>query len=196
MTPYQLDVEIARVCVESYDRATFEDGNSAVLIKESRDHMFICPRGTNDPMDFLHDILAVPWKPKVLGHWTRLGFWQYTEPLIEVALNRAMMTEKKVVLGGHSLGGTASELLGVIFTNRNIPIERMTTFGSPKTGWKGIGKVIRSIAGGRYVRDGDSVATVPWTGTHCRMERPLPGNPAIIGDHSMPEYLEELLKQT
>lgn len=190
------DIDLANFALESYEKSNIWSGNSCVQVSYTGQGIVIAFRGTNDPIDFMADLWAVPWKPKQLGAWVHRGFWLYVEPLIDMLLEKIDASGAEIHLTGHSLGGAAACIFAAVCRRRGIRIESLTTFGAPKPGFDSLADKIWDIPGKRFVVDGDQVTMVPpgWVlpYVHDRAETTLPGIDGPI-DHPMQNYVDALV---
>ena len=194
------NLALAQLALESYDRATHECGNSAAFVTHRPDCIVIAFRGTNDPIDILADLWAIPWKPNEVGAWVHRGFWLYLKPLVEPLMQEIRNSRLPVELVGHSLGGAAACIFAAICLRHELMVQGLTTFGAPRPGYDSLANIIHQIPGRRFVVEGDQVTDVPpsWFAfpyVHHKIESELPGKDGFI-DHPMQGYVEALLAQS
>jgi len=190
------DLDLAKLSHDSYSLATHIKGNAAALLTEADDSLVIAFRGTNDAIDVMADIWAIPWKPAKIGAWVHRGFWLYLEPLVDWLDIEIHRYNLPVHLTGHSLGGAAACLFAAICECRGLKVSSLTTFGAPRPGYESLARITSNIEGKRYVIDGDQVTSVPpsWFAfpyCHDREETLLDGIDGII-DHPIKGYIDRL----
>lgn len=189
------DLGLALCSQESYDRANVWSGNSCAQITKRSDSIIIAFRGTNDPIDIMADLWAIPWKPKEVGAWVHRGFWLYLSPLVDPIFHQIDACGLPIYLTGHSLGGASACIFAAMCRRRGLEVENLTTFGSPRAGSDSLANQIWDIPGKRFVIEGDQVASVPpgwlFPYVHDRQAAMLPGIDGPI-DHPVSGYVDAL----
>lgn len=191
------DLQLAKLSHDAYNIATHVKRNRAVLIAEGESEAVVAFRGTNGPIDMIANLLAIPWKPKEIDAWGHCGFWLYACPLFDYIIKTLRQIGKPAVLTGHSLGGSSANFFGAACLKYyKYPVERLTTFGAPRSGYDSLSNITSKIPGRRYVIEGDQVTILPpswfvFPYVHDRPETLLPGIPGPI-DHRMTGYIAAL----
>jgi len=191
------DLYLAELAQRAYDSPNINEGYSSAVFKEESEFCAIAIAGTNDFVDVMVDLWAIPWKPKRLNAWVHRGFWKHLYPLLDPLLEGIRYTSTKpVYLTGHSLGGAAANIFAAICYQEDIDIRGLTTFGSPRVGYKSLTELTKSIPGKRFVIDGDQVTQVPpsWFAfpyMHDRSAFLFPDNDKNkVLEHPMAGYLD------
>ena len=114
--------------------------------------------------DVFTDLKAYPSYSKHLNCWTHAGFrkaarsvWAYVWKEIRKYKEEGYF----VILAGHSLGGALAVLSAAYSKQVGCPVDRLTTFGAPRVGYKGLRGWVKDIPGHRYINGADPVPTIP-----------------------------------
>jgi hypothetical protein len=138
-----------------------EDTQAALVkTKSSADVQFaaLVLRGTNNLMDWLTDITAIPtgWA----GHGNvHKGFAKALTLIwdkVTTSLNDNVPSDCPLFITGHSLGAALATLAASL-----RPPRALYTFGSPRVGDKDFGKTLSGVKNFRVVNNRDAVTTAP-----------------------------------
>ena len=113
--------------------AKYESWASATMIWLDTDKNYLIFRGTSDPSDILLDICIFP--SYYLGAWVHSGMALAHKSIKRKILKvlRRMDHSKPLVLTGHSLGGSLSELTHLLVQREFPKIDcKCITFGKPR----------------------------------------------------------------
>ena len=182
MTSHQ---QLSSICAESYRKATFEEANIEVLV---RNNVFAF-RGTDEPKDALRDMRILPLWTRELG-WCPAGFLKASRRLVNKVTSVCLeqdIDHKDIILTGHSLGGAVALILGALMTRDEIPPTEIVTFGAPRCGRL---KILDGISVTQYRHGKDIVPLVPpLMRRHNDLIRI--GNPkSLIKDHFVINYVK------
>lgn len=183
---------LATLALESYDHHTYEDkdmdAQALVMVKDGC--TVIAIRGTESLFDVLTDMRFFPWRDRIIGQWCVAGFLKYTRPLIKQIVPSL---SGPIYVTGHSLGGAAASIFAAHCHVMGLEVAGLVTFGEPRPGFAGLGKIVNQIPGYRFAIDGDPVDDIPpfsplspFFYSHGREVRTLPGRVGL--DHPMRGY--------
>jgi predicted lipase len=171
-----------------------EGGNQAAYYIKGRS-LILAVRGTElDYKDILRDLRAIPWRDDELG-WCHSGFLKGARAIWEEAY-KVRTTTRPVILTGHSLGGAIATIIAGSMVVAGQPPAALVTFGSPRAGFSGLGKILKDVMVRRYVYGRDVVTTVPhwWVLPYRHVSDEIEigekGNP--FTDHKISNYVKEL----
>jgi len=191
------DQDLLDYCNRAYSAPNIECVNGAeAYIQDTPEGKVIAFAGTDSLLDVAVDMIAWPWKPSKLGCWVHRGVWVQALCLYE-QIEPTLNTQDKLYITGHSLGGGLANVVTALLVKDGYSVERMSTFGSMKAGFKGLSHLTEAVPGERYVRDGDSVTSLPlsvlmFKYQHDRPALLLEGDEAVWGDHNLDGYEEAL----
>lgn len=188
------DASLLGYCQLAYSNPNVECDNGAeAFFCAYPEETIIAFAGTDSVMDAILDAWAIPWKPRELGVWVHRGVWKQTSALAEKIIPE-LPRNKKIYVTGHSLGGGIAQQFAALLRKKGFTVARLTTFGSMKSGYEGLAWETCNIPGYRYVREGDTVSTLPLSLFYChdRPELLLKGDESIFGDHGLEGYKEAL----
>lgn len=151
---------LAELALESYVHHTHEDEgmDAQALIVHEDDKTIIAIRGTESLSDAITDIRYFPWYDSKIGAWCVAGFLKYTRPLIQQILP---ILSGPIYFTGHSLGGASASIFAAHCHKMGFDVAGLVTFGEPRPGFSGLGKIVKQIPGHRFAIDGDPVDNVP-----------------------------------
>jgi len=144
--------------IEFFNEGDTEAG--LVKTKSSADVQFaaLVLRGTNNLMDWLTDIRAIPagWA----GHGNvHKGFAKALTLIwdkVSTSLDKNVPSDCPLFITGHSLGAALATLAASL-----RPPRALYTFGSPRVGDKDFGETLSGVKNFRVVNNRDAVTTVP-----------------------------------
>jgi predicted lipase len=153
--------KLARLSGQAYDQHTFAAGGTEVLMKTVRKHTVMAFRGTTlDGLDILDDLRAYPWWSKEIRGFVHRGFLSGVRDIWS-HLPIGGPNPMSVVLTGHSKGGAEAILFGAMLCALKIPPVQIETFGAPRVGFTGLGRLLKNIPGKRWRLGADIVPTRP-----------------------------------
>ncbi len=100
----------------------------------STDGAVVIFRGTDEPSDWFKNIWARPHKTPV--GWCHKGFWEGVEAIWPVIFADVFAVSRNydLTIAGHSKGGAEASIFAALAEQRNMPIERVITFGAARPG--------------------------------------------------------------
>jgi hypothetical protein len=115
--------------------------------------------GTDEVGDWLFNAFAIPMPSSIYGCLIHSGFWLKFHKWVPLICNYLKMTTetstpyKKIIFGGHSLGGAIAQLAAGYFKNRfgsSVEIE-IFSHGAPSPFYIYTPQFVRDIKHNRYV---------------------------------------------
>ena len=169
----------ASVCAASYDEApTFKAGAVECVVQEHDRVVVVAFRGTAGARDALRDARAMPW-PSKLG-FVHAGFYKGIRR-IWPKITPVLLDTRPTVLTGHSKGGAEATIAAGLMALAGREPRALITFGSPRTGFSKLTRVLRMVHVERYVQYGDPVPRHPWPLWGYRH----PAEPIMLGQASV-----------
>ena len=114
-------------------------------------------RGSITPLDWLHDLEAVPFSTLDIG-MVHSGFYRGIPDAIS-----AIMPNLKfpLIVTGHSLGAAHAALFGGVLTARGVPVCRIVLCGCPRPGFAALASILSGTPKASYKNRFDPVTDVP-----------------------------------
>lgn len=143
---------------------TFAVGDLRVVLTERNGITYAAFPGTRP--DHLEDWLTAlaAWPSQLIGHPEagpcHSGVINAVEAAFQ-AFTDAVSGSKRLMAGGHSLGGGFALGMGALARSRGIVFERLTTFGALRVGMDKFCRLLDPIAGVRYRNGNDMVPEMP-----------------------------------
>ena len=183
-----LDRDLAELCRGLYEfpgdapvtwdyRQDGETADYAFAVKVLGSITVVVSRGSEDPLDWIHDFEALPVTPSTAPEFgpVHIGFNVGARDAATRVLDSAPY-RKTIVVTGHSLGAAhADELTGYLIKAGFPPLARVV-FGEPKPGYQQFADYIKAVPSRAYRNGagllGDPVTSVPFTFTHLPFVHP------------------------
>lgn len=177
-------------------------GTHALAGTDPAGELAIAFRGTDDPSDWIVDLMAIPQLTYRSADLVKLCFVHRGFFLAAASVTKqvqAMVGKAPYSLAGHSLGGAIALIVGSVLS-RDTALRRIVTFGAPKVGFDAFASTLNGVEVRQYRRGNDPVTTLPialrlFPYRHARLPL-LPigaandSNPFAC--HSMAGYVEDL----
>ncbi|MBF0169318.1 MAG: lipase family protein [Alphaproteobacteria bacterium] len=196
----QLCIDAARLSLLAYSGHTWVwPGDVEALRGNLNGIDGFAARGTepDEITDWLRDLRGFPVMANELGVRLHAGFWKAARrswPDIQAEL----WPHREVVFTGHSMGAAIATIWAALAVRQGFRVKALVTFGSPRVGWSGLGRLLEGVPVFRYHRGGDMVPRHPWpVWGYSHVDQPirLPGSGLPISDHAVDGYLEALLRE-
>jgi pimeloyl-ACP methyl ester carboxylesterase len=198
----QLCVDAARLSLLAYSKSSLQwPGDIEALEGEADGCMAFAFRGTepDDLEDWLRDMRGFPVAADELnGVRLHAGFYKAARRAWPAIKNR-LVFGREYVFTGHSMGAAIATIIAARAAHEGYRVRALVTFGSPRVGWPGLGRLLEGVPIFQYRRGGDMVPRHPWPiwgYSHVDQEIRLPGSGLPISDHAMDGYLAALLRQS
>lgn len=198
MTPLAL----ARLCRDAYERTpTWSTGDVEARCTVEDGLVVIAFRGTTfDGWDMIWDLRSYPWRAPELGTRVHAGFLKAVRPLWKEQESEFLKHNDSTVLTGHSKGGAEATVLAALMARTGRPPRALVTFGSPRVGFSGLGRVLADVPVLRFVNGSDAVARVPLPAPfpyrHVGGRLPLGRGMRPFRDHRIDAYVRALEVRT
>ncbi len=160
---------LAQLCVAAYEQATFDVGESQVLVTNDGDQLVLAFRGTEPRVlaDWLTDF-RVQRVSTIVGE-VHSGFWAAFLLVWGKVLKAVVDAKKddpllKVFVTGHSMGGAMACIAAVMLVQHGVRVDGLYTFGAPRAfDTQGAENADQVLAGKafRVVNNNDVVTRVP-----------------------------------
>lgn len=203
------DAELAAIAVESYSAPPDITGfgpfkGTHAIVREREGITIVAFRGTDDPSDWVVDLMAIPqlsYYKLSLFHpvFIHRGFLLSAVSVLSGVLKAVQ--DRKYILTGHSLGGAIALITGYHLKHAGHPPEEIVTFGAPKAGFTNFANSFVDTPVRQYRRGNDPVSSVPMATllfpyVHVRapligVGEPDEGNP--FSSHRMAGYAADVL---
>lgn len=155
---YETDTPIKEAVrsIFGYDCQTVEVDNHFAIVMPWRGQHVIAVRGTDEPIDWLHNIMVRP--EEFTDGYVHRGYGRAAEALTR-AVQKAYPLGSDLILCGHSMGGAIAVCMSLILPR----VKTIYTFGSPRAlGPHLAGEVERYIPNiYRYENCNDLITLVP-----------------------------------
>lgn len=202
------DYDLAAVSVESYRASPDITGygpfrGTNAIVRPFSDATVIGFRGTDDPGDWLMDMMAAPALAYAKTGLTGLciihrGF--LVAALSVYSRVKASIAGRDCVLTGHSLGGAVALVVGAFLRADGTPPKEIVTFGAPRVGFAAFAEALADIPVRQYRRGNDPVTTLPvalslFPYRHVRLPLLEVGKPddlSPFASHHMAGYFDDV----
>ena len=163
-------------------------GTVEYIIWENDDLRIVAIGGSDGVLDWIQNFRAIPWYSPTIG-WCHAGFLKSTRKLWKA--QRARLTDgKPTLVCGHSKGGAEATHLAAFMCQAGYPPIKLLTFGAPRCGFSGLGRILSKTTSIRCVNQNDPVPSLPPAGFFIlRYRHHCPETELSCEKHKFSEYV-------
>jgi pimeloyl-ACP methyl ester carboxylesterase len=126
-----LNLKLAELCAESYDKFTFRQKGVDVLYRDIGTHHVYAFAGTS--LEWTDIIRNLSWWGNAVGdtegHAGYVKGWKAVKAAIEVHIDS--LDDKPIILTGHSMGGAIAVIGAYDLSKKYLKVTNCVTFGAP-----------------------------------------------------------------